>query len=297
MPDFSAPAPFSDIICIYIYFVSLYQMTLADLKRITDDLKQVETQPALFLGHGSPMNAIEDNVFTRSLSVLGTQLPKPQAVLVVSAHWLTRGTYVSTAQLPETIYDFGGFPPELSQVKYPAHGAPDQARMVADTIHTAHIDEDPSMGLDHGAWSVLKHIWPDASVPVFQLSIDWFKGPQWHYDLATELKQLRKKGIMIITSGNVTHNLRNVVWNDIDAPAVDWAIAFDEAVKKNIESNDAAKLIAYQDLNASTIAVPSHDHYLPLLYTMGLRDKSDELSWTFEGFQYGTISMRGFKVG
>jgi 4,5-DOPA dioxygenase extradiol len=272
-------------------------MTLSDLKRFTDDLKPVETQPALFLGHGSPMNAIEDNSFTRSLANLGTRLPKPKAVLVVSAHWLTRGTFVSTAQFPETIYDFGGFPPELSAVKYPAPGAPDEARVVASTIHTAHIDEDPSMGLDHGAWSVIKHIWPAADVPVFQLSIDWFKSPQWHFELATELKQLRKKGIMIITSGNVTHNLRNVVWNDREAAPVDWAQAFDEEVKKNVLANDAAKLIAYQQLSAAAIAVPSHDHYLPLLYTMGMREKNDELSWTYEGFQYGTISMRGFQLG
>ncbi|HTF04950.1 MAG TPA: class III extradiol ring-cleavage dioxygenase, partial [Bacteroidia bacterium] len=223
-------------------------MTLTDLRKFADDLPADEKQPALFLGHGSPMNAIEDNLFTRSLGVLGTSLQKPKAVLVVSAHWLTKGTFVSTALHPETIYDFGGFPPELSQVKYPAPGAPDQARLVKSTILTTHIEEDPSMGLDHGAWSVIRHMWPDASVPVFQMSIDWYKSPQWHYNLAQELKALRRKGIMIITSGNITHNLRNVVWNNIDAPPVDWALEFDEAVKKNIDSRDHLKIINYDSL-------------------------------------------------
>jgi 4,5-DOPA dioxygenase extradiol len=273
-------------------------MTLADLRKLTNDMPADEKQPALFLGHGSPMNAIEDNVFTRSLKSLGTTLPKPKAVLVVSAHWLTRGTFVSTAAQPETIYDFGGFPPELSQVEYPAPGAPEQAKLVANTIVTTHIEEDPSMGLDHGAWSVIRHIWPDATVPIFQMSIDWFKGPQWHYDLAVELRALRKKGIMILTSGNITHNLRNVIWNDQNAPAVDWALEFDEAVKKNILARDHAKLIGYDTLApSSSMAVPSNDHYLPLLYTLGVMEKDEPLTWTYEGFQYGTISMRGMKVG
>lgn len=272
-------------------------MTLSDLKRISDDLPQDEKQPVLFLGHGSPMNAIEDNVFTQSLSALGKRLPKPKAVLVVSAHWLTRGTFVSTAAKPETIYDFGGFPPELSQVKYPAPGAPEQAKMVANTILTTHIEEDPSMGLDHGAWSVIRHMWPDATVPVFQLSIDFFKGPQWHYDLATELKSLRKKGIMILTSGNITHNLRNVVWDNREAAAVDWAEEFDTAIKKNITDYNHSAIIDYTKLASSAIAVPSNDHYLPLLYTLGATDKNETFSWTYEGFQYGTISMRGVQFG
>lgn len=272
-------------------------MTLSDLKKFTDDLPQDEKQPVLFLGHGSPMNAIENNAFTQSLTALGARLPKPKAVLVVSAHWLTRGTFVSTAVAPETIYDFGGFPPELSQVKYPAPGAPEQAKLVANTIMTTHIEEDPSMGLDHGAWSVIRHMWPDAGVPVFQLSIDFFKGPQWHYDLAAELKQLRKKGIMIITSGNITHNLRNVVWDNRDAAAVDWAIEFDEAVKKNIVDFNHTAIIDYTKISSAQIAVPSNDHYLPLLYTLGATDKNEAFSWTYEGFQYGTISMRGVQFG
>lgn len=272
-------------------------MTLSDLKKFSDDLPEDEKQPVLFLGHGSPMNAIEDNVFTRSLATLGQRLPKPKAVLVVSAHWLTRGTFVSTAVQPETIYDFGGFPPELSQVKYPAPGAPEQAKMVANTITTTHIEEDPSMGLDHGAWSVIRHMWPDASVPLFQLSIDFFKGPQWHYDLAQELKQLRRKGIMIITSGNITHNLRNVVWDNRDAAPVDWASDFDEAIKKHIGDHNHAAIINYTKLSSASMAVPSNDHYLPLLYTLGATEKNEAFAWTYEGFQYGTISMRGVQFG
>ncbi len=273
-------------------------MTLSDLRKFTDDLPVDEKQPALFLGHGSPMNAIEDNIFTQSLTALGKSLVKPKAVLVVSAHWLTRGTFVSTTKFPETIYDFGGFPPELSQVKYPAPGAPVEAQLVKSTVLSTKIEEDNSMGLDHGAWSVLRHIWPNADVPVFQMSIDWYKSPQWHYDLALELRALRKKGILIISSGNITHNLGNVVWNNENAPAVDWALEFDEAVKKNIDARDHAKIINYQTLAPSAkIAVPSNDHYLPLLYTLGLVEKDEVQKYTFEGFQYGTISMRCLQVG
>lgn len=272
-------------------------MTLTDLKKFTDDLPQDEKQPVLFLGHGSPMNAIQNNAFTQSLTALGNRLPKPKAVLVVSAHWLTRGTFVSTAVKPETIYDFGGFPPELSQVVYPAPGAPAEAKMVANTIVTTHITEDPSMGLDHGAWSVIRHMWPDADVPLFQLSIDFFKGPQWHYDLAAELKQLRSKGIMIITSGNITHNLSNVVWNDEHAAPVDWAEEFDQAIRKNIIDHNHASIIDYTKLSSASLAVPSNDHYLPLLYTLGATDKDEAFAWTYEGFQYGTISMRGVQFG
>jgi 4,5-DOPA dioxygenase extradiol len=268
-------------------------MTLGDLRRFSDELTENEKAPSLFLGHGSPMNAIEDNVFTRSLVSLGTKLPKPKAIMVVSAHWLTRGTYVSTAQHPETIYDFGGFPPELSQVKYPAPGAPEAARMVVNTIHSTHIEEDPSMGLDHGAWSVIKYMWPEANVPVFQLSIDFFKSPQWHYDLAQELRVLRSKGIMIITSGNITHNLRKVNFEDREGTPVDWAVDFDESIKKSIENHDHNAIINYQKLSSSSIAVPTNDHYLPLLYTLGTMEKDEAHEWTYEGFQYGTISMRG----
>lgn len=273
-------------------------MTLSDLKNFADGLKkQSDLQPTLFLGHGSPMNAIEDNVFTRSLHDLGRKLDRPKAVLVVSAHWLTRGTFVSTALFPETIYDFGGFPPALSQVKYPAPGAPLEARMVADTIITEHIGEDPSMGLDHGAWSVIKHIWPEANVPVFQLSINWYKSPQWHYEFAQELKQLRSKGIMILTSGNITHNLRNVAWDDRDANPVDWALEFDGSVKKAVESHDHKSLIGYETMSSAKLAVPTNDHYLPLLYTLGSAGKNENIEWTFEGFQYGTVSMRCLKIG
>jgi 4,5-DOPA dioxygenase extradiol len=273
-------------------------MTLSDLRKFTDDLPSDELQPALFLGHGSPMNAILNNPFTQSLNTLGTTLKKPKAVLVVSAHWLTRGTFVSTAVKPETIYDFGGFPPELSQVVYPAPGAPEQAKLVKQTVAGTAVGEDPNMGLDHGAWSVLRHIWPDGSVPVFQMSIDWFKSPQWHYELAQELKALRKKGIMIITSGNITHNLGKVVFDNENAAPVDWAAEFDSLVKKNLDSRNDASVIAYEAFgNSAKIAVPSNDHYLPLLYTLGATDKNEILKYTYEGFQYGTISMRCLQIG
>jgi 4,5-DOPA dioxygenase extradiol len=273
-------------------------MNLPELKKITDELPPGEKMPALFIGHGSPMNALEDNVFTQQLTSIGLALEKPKAALIVSAHWLTKGSLVSTAALPETIYDFGGFPNELYQVKYPAKGSPEHAQLVKDAVTKTTISFDERMGLDHGAWTVLKHIWPDASIPVFQLSIDYYKSPRWHYELAQELNALRKKGVMIIGSGNIVHNLGRVNFTDVNAKPEDWASEFDETVKSKILSRDHEALIDYPDLGKSArIAVPTNDHYLPLLYTLGMQEKDEAHSFLYEGFQNGNISMRCVRIG
>ncbi|HLG03617.1 MAG TPA: 4,5-DOPA dioxygenase extradiol [Bacteroidia bacterium] len=273
-------------------------MKLPDLKRITDELPQAEKMPALFIGHGSPMNAIDDNVFTRTLNEFGSKLEKPSAALVISAHWLTRGTAVSTTAKPETIYDFGGFPPELYKVIYPAKGSPETAKIAKEVIRKVPVSEDEKMGLDHGAWSILKHIWPEANVPVFQLSIDFYKSPRWHYELGQELMELRKKGVMIIGSGNIVHNLGRVDFNNPAATPESWATEFDEAVKSKIISRDHEGLINYLDIGASAkLAVPTNDHYLPLLYALALQEKNETFSFPYEGFQHANIGMRCLRIG
>jgi 4,5-DOPA dioxygenase extradiol len=306
------------IACIYIYFVYLYKishmqrrealqllalgatslaMNLPDLKKLTDDLPASEIQPALFIGHGNPMNVLYDNSFTQALTKIGTTLAKPKAILVVSAHWLTRGTFVATNSNPKTIYDYGGFPPEMYQIIYPAKGSPESAKLVQEEVKKTIVAADAAMGMDHGAWTILKHIYPDASVPVFELSIDFYQSPRWHYELAQELKALRKKGILIIGSGNIVHNLRRANFND-DAKVDDWAVEFDEIIKSKIISRDHAAIIDYNSLGKSAaIAVPTNDHYLPLLYTLGLQEKEEEASFLFEGFQNANVSMRCVRIG
>lgn len=220
----------------------------------------VTRQPAVFIGHGNPMNAIEDNTFTRSLRTLGQSMAEPPVVLVVSAHWLTTNeTRVSTNPTPPTIHDFGGFPQELFDVQYPAPGAPGWARDVAKQITSLKTQEDPDMGLDHGAWTVLRHIWPHAHVPIFQLSIDYSKPPQFHYDLGRELRPLREKGLLILGSGNIVHNLPRIIWEDDAKPFV-WATVFDTWSKDKLLKPDHQALIGYDALgDVAKMAVPTND--------------------------------------
>lgn len=255
--------------------------------------------PALFIGHGNPMNAIQDNPFTRHLRQLGQRLERPKAVLVVSAHWLTRGgSFVSVNPKPATIHDFGGFPEELHRVQYPAPGAPEQARETVANVRSIQVHEDHEMGLDHGAWSVLRHIFPDADVPVFQLSIDWDRSPAEHYALAQELRALRDKGILLLGSGNVVHNLGRVNWSAPEAPAYDWAVEFDRFVAEHVASGDHQALVDYQRLGAvARLAHPSNDHYLPLLYSVGVRHPGEEARDIHTGLDMGSISMRSFLLG
>jgi 4,5-DOPA dioxygenase extradiol len=273
-------------------------------KRGADASSKTEKMPVLFVGHGSPMNVILENDFTRSLSRLGKSLPKPKAIMVISAHWLTSGTRVTCTDKPTTIYDFYGFPDELYRMKYASSGAPEYARMIERQIRRVPVYCDPGWGLDHAAWTVLHHMYPKADIPVFEMSIDysfgeWYPKPiQYHYDLAKELLPLREKGVLIIGSGNIVHNLRIVDFEDIDAKPYDWAVEFDEKVKSSLLGGHHEKLINHQSLSKNaSMAAPTLDHYLPMIYAIALQEKDELLKFTYEGFHYASVSMRCFQIG
>lgn len=260
--------------------------------------------PVLFIGHGSPLNITLKNSFTESLADLGKRLPRPKAVMVISAHWLTHGTQVTCMEKPRTIYDFYGFPEELYKIHYPSPGAPDYARLVVGAVQKAPVGCDDSWGLDHASWAVLKHMYPKADVPVFELSLDYSfggqnpKSVQYHYDLASELQALRTRGVLIIGSGNIAHNLSLVDFADMEAEPVDWAVEFDEKVKSNLLNQNHKDLVNYLNMGrAASLAVPSLDHYLPMIYAVALREANEPLTFTYEGFQNGSISMRCFQIG
>jgi 4,5-DOPA dioxygenase extradiol len=250
--------------------------------------------PVLFIGHGSPMNIIAANDFTRSLNLLGKKLPTPKAILVVSAHWLTKGTHVCCAQNPKTIYDFYGFPRELYQISYPCPGAPEWAETAKSLITKATIILDDNWGLDHAAWAILHHIYPKADIPVLEMSLDHTKPPQYHYDLAQELAPLREQGILIIGSGNIVHNLSEIDMANMAAKPYAWAETFDAAVKSNLILGNHKSLVEYQQLPGSQLAVPTNEHYLPLLYAIALQSENDNLQFVYEEMQNASISMRSF---
>jgi 4,5-DOPA dioxygenase extradiol len=249
--------------------------------------------PALFVGHGNPMNAIEDNAYSRVWAEIGSGLPKPQAILCVSAHWMTQGdTLAHVGAKPKTIHDFGGFPRELFRQQYPAPGAPEAAQATIDLVRATHIEPDREWGLDHGAWSVLIRMFPKADVPVFQLSLDLGRGAPAHLDLARELKPLRERGVLIVGSGNLVHNLGAL--NPGGAP-YDWAQAFDAVTAARIAARDPAGLAAALDgSRTARLSHPTPEHFLPALYPLGVADEKDELSFFSESFDLGSISMRSF---
>jgi 4,5-DOPA dioxygenase extradiol len=255
-----------------------------------------EKMPVLFVGHGSPMNAIEDNEFGRAWKEMGRQLTKPKAILAVSAHWETMGTKVTAMEKPKTIYDFYGFPKELYEVTYPAAGSPDLAQTIRKVINMTDVQPDMTWGLDHGTWSVLRRMFPLADVPVVQLSLDRSKGPRHHYQLGQQLKELREEGVLIISSGNIVHNLRMVVF---DSPVkYNWAESFDQKVKQWVLAGDHEAMIEYQKQGREAeLAINSAEHYLPLLYTLGLQDEGEPISFFADKMSYGAISMRSIKVG
>lgn len=256
------------------------------------------TQPTLFVGHGSPMNAILDNAFTQKLTQIGTALEKPKAILVVSAHWETRGTFVSTHPKPPTIYDFGGFPQPLYEIKYPALGAPDfAAQTVALSNDHFKLEANGLWGLDHGAWTILKYLFPKADIPVYQMSMDTALTPAKRLELGQLIGVLRQKGVLIIGSGNVVHNLRRVDFANPEAPPADWAVSFDTFLKEALLSGDRKKLAdtVYKDARFRE-AHPSAEHYFPLLYVAGAAAPKAAPNWLYEGFQHGTLSMRTFTV-
>lgn len=256
--------------------------------------------PVLFVGHGSPMNAIEDNQFAREWARIGKSLPTPAAILCISAHWETRGTYVTAMEKPRTIHDFGGFPEELYKVQYPAPGDPALADEMNNTITNPEIGLDQQWGLDHGAWSVIRRMYPDAVVPVLQLSLDYTKSPQYHYELSKQLSWLRSKGVLIIGSGNIVHNLGMVAWNKINEPefGFDWALEAREKINELITSGDHQSLINYKSLGrAVNLAVPSPDHFLPLLYALGLKNKGESISYFNDKPVMGSLTMTSVIIG
>jgi 4,5-DOPA dioxygenase extradiol len=251
--------------------------------------------PVVFIGHGSPMNAIQDNEFTRSLRQLGKALPRPEAVLVVSAHWQTRGTQVTTAAEPKQIYDFGGFPDELYEVVYPAKGSPAVAAKVVEAGAAIPVRADAKWGIDHGAWAVLRHVWPKPAMPVLQLSLDLGLTPAQHFAAARQLAALRAAGVLVVGSGNVVHNLELMGPEQFGAKPFPWATAFDRFVMEAVERRDSASLIDYAAQGeAAALSVPTNEHYLPLLYVEALRADGDRLEWVHEGLQHRSLSMRTY---
>lgn len=271
-------------------------MKLQTFKNWVDEQPEQEQMPVLFVGHGNPMNAILRNEFNEKWISLGKELPRPKAILSVSAHWLTRGTYVTAMARPKTIHDFGGFPKELFDAQYPAPGAPDLAAETAKLIKSTTVHEDHQWGLDHGTWSVLLPMYPQADIPVFQMSIDYTKPPQYHYELAKELAALRSKGVLILGSGNIVHNLGMI---DFEGKTrFDWAYEFDDIIKTYIEKGDHNGVVQYDKLGSlAKLAVPTNDHYLPLLYTLGLQGKKDDIGFFNDKMDAGSISMRSVKIG
>jgi 4,5-DOPA dioxygenase extradiol len=256
--------------------------------------------PVLFIGHGSPMNAIEENEFVSGWREIGKTLPEPNAILCVSAHWETKGTYVTAMKKPPTIHDFGGFPKELFEVEYPAPGSPELANETKNIVKKSEVGLDSRWGLDHGCWSVVKHLYPNADVPVIQLSLDYFQSPQYHYDLAKELSSLRTKGVLIIGSGNIVHNLGLVSWEKMDVPGYgfDWAIEANEKMKKFILSNNHKPLIDYKlQGKAFNLAIPTPDHFLPLLYSLALKEENEKIEIFNDKAVAGSLTMTSIKIG
>jgi len=253
--------------------------------------------PVVFLGHGSPLNALEQNRYSDTWRHLGKSIPKPRAILSVSAHWTTRGTAVTAMDRPRTIHDFGGFPPELFEVRYPAPGDPKLAARVRDLLTPVEVQPDKSWGLDHGTWSVLVHVFPDADVPVVQLSLDGTQPPGFHYELAKKLAPLRDAGVLIIGSGNVVHNLARIQWTD-DAKPFDWAVRFNDKVRGHLAAHEHEALVNFATWGEDArLSAPTPEHYLPLLYVIAQQDQDEAVSFAVDGIEYGSIGMLTAVVG
>ncbi|MEZ5030270.1 MAG: 4,5-DOPA dioxygenase extradiol [Saprospiraceae bacterium] len=282
-------------------FTAMATLPFTRFQRLTEHLQQDDhLMPVLFIGHGSPMNGIEINDFSTSWAALGKTIPQPKAVLCVSAHWLTKGTAVTAMETPRTIHDFGGFPKALFDVQYPVPGDPELARETIQTIRKTSVAEDHDWGLDHGTWTVVRHMYPDADIPVLQLSIDYHQPPEWHYQLGQELAALRRKGVLIIGSGNMVHNLGMVAWDKLNEPAFgfDWALEMDTIFKDRISSADHQALIHYRDLNkAATLAIPTPDHYYPLLYTLGATMSAEKPRFFNDRAVGGSLTMTSVQFG
>ena len=274
-------------------------MKIQELNKMTEYFGKTKKMPVLFLGHGSPMNAIEENEFVSGFRKLAKNLPKPNAILCVSAHWETKGTFVTAMQNPPTIHDFGGFPKELFAVQYPAPGSPQLANETKALITKTEVGLDHKWGLDHGAWSVIKHLYPNADIPVIQLSLDYSQTPQYHYELAQQLKSLREKGILIIGSGNMVHNLGKVEWRRLNENfGYDWAMEANEKMKKYILDQNHQELIDFRSQGkAFDLAIPTPEHYLPLLYSLAMQDKNEAVELFNDKAVAGALTMTSVKIG
>lgn len=274
-------------------------MKLNELNKWTDPLDSTEKMPVLFLGHGSPMNAIEENEFVQGFRNIGKTIPKPNAILCVSAHWETRGTFVTAMPRPMTIHDFGGFPQALFDVQYPAPGSPELASETKAIVKKTNVGLDEKWGLDHGAWTVIKHLYPKADVPIIQMSLDYNQPASYHYELAKELNTLRKKGVLIIGSGNMVHNLGMLAWDKLntDNYGFDWALEASDKMKKFILSNDHHQLIHYKSQGkAFDLAIPTPEHYLPLLYALALKGEKENVSLFNDKAVAGSLTMTSLKI-
>ncbi|MGH9902144.1 MAG: 4,5-DOPA dioxygenase extradiol [Pyrinomonadaceae bacterium] len=257
-----------------------------------------EPMPAIFFGHGNPLNALASNGYTKGWGAIGKAIPRPRAVLCVSAHWYLPGTSVTASPAPRTIHDFGGFPRELYEVKYPAPGDPELAGRVRELLAPAPVGMDQRWGLDHGTWSVLCHVFPGADVPVVQLSIDETQPAEFHYDVGKRLVGLRDEGVLVVGSGNLVHNLHAYAWGRHKVEPFDWAVRFETRAREMLLAGDHTPLIGYEKLGRDAmLSAPTPDHYLPLLYVIALRREGDEVTFPVEGFDGGSVSMLSVKIG
>lgn len=271
--------------------------TLSHFRSFTQRLPQTELMPTLFIGHGSPTNGIENNEFSQSWAGLAKNIPVPKAVLVVSAHWYTHGTFVTAMDFPSTIHDFGGFPQALFDVQYPAPGDAKLAAEIPGLVNATNVGLDHDWGLDHGTWTVVKHMYPDANIPVLQLSIDYTKSPEQHYKIAKEIYALRKKGVLVLGSGNMVHNLRLLSWEMINGGGYDWANEMNDKFKNLISNGDHKPLIDYRNLGSDAmLAIPTPEHYLPLIYTLGMKKDSEEVSFFNDKAVGGSLTMTSVLV-
>lgn len=272
---------------------------MSEFNKMTSTLSHTDQMPVLFIGHGSPMNAIEENDFVSTWRDLGKTLPRPNAILVISAHWETSGTQVTAMERPRTIHDFGGFPQALFEVQYPAPGSPELAREVKSIVKTTNILLDQKWGLDHGAWSIVNRLYPNADIPVIQMSLDYYQTPRYHYDLAKELASLRHKGVLIIGSGNMVHNLRMVAWDKLNADAYgyDWALEANEKMKQFILSGNHQSMINFRSQGrAFDLAIPSPEHFLPSLYALALKEENEKITLFNDKAVAGSLTMTSFKI-
>jgi 4,5-DOPA dioxygenase extradiol len=257
-----------------------------------------KSMPAIFFGHGNPMNALLDNDYTHGWAAIGEGLPPPQAVLCISAHWYLPATLVTAMPSPRTIHDFGGFPRELHEVRYPAPGDPDLARRVQALLAPTSVGSDERWGLDHGTWSVFRHVFPQADVPIVQLSIDETQSAAFHYALGKRLAPLREEGILVVGSGNLVHNLHAYAWGEHRVQPYDWAVRFEKQARQLLHAGDHGSLINYETLGPDALlSVPTPDHFLPLLYVIALQRAGEQIRFPVQGFDGGSISMLAVQIG